>query len=400
MRIGMMTDAYKPHVSGVTSYVDLNKRALEALGHEVYVFTFGDLEHPDEDPRVIRSPGLPLSDTGFYLSLRHSTQAQRIIQTMDIIHVHHPFMSGRLALIYGRKRNIPIIFTNHTRYDLYAQTRVPLMPAEVSMGMLQAYMPAFCENTDLVISPSRGMEKVLRQYGVTSHIEVVPNGADLQPFLSAAPLSREKFGFDADDILIVYMGRIAPEKNLELLLGAFAGVSRAVPRTKLLVVGGGQKEHEEGIKEFANELEIMDRVKFTGTVPYAKLPSYLAMCDIFATASVTEVHPFSVIEGMAAGLPIVGIDSPGIGDSIADGETGLLSVDDLASFTAKLTALCLNKDLQKKMGAAAQEASHQFSIENTTKIMLSHYTRLVSNTKPIKPSIEERLRSVLKEFLE
>jgi len=396
----MMTDAYKPHVSGVTSYVDLNKRALEALGHEVYVFTFGDLEHPDEDPRVIRSPGLPLSDTGFYLSLRHSTQAQRIIQTMDIIHVHHPFMSGRLALIYGRKRNIPIIFTNHTRYDLYAQTRVPLMPAEVSMGMLQAYMPAFCENTDLVISPSRGMEKVLRQYGVTSHIEVVPNGADLQPFLSAAPLSREKFGFDADDILIVYMGRIAPEKNLELLLGAFAGVSRAVPRTKLLVVGGGQKEHEEGIKEFANELEIMDRVKFTGTVPYAKLPSYLAMCDIFATASVTEVHPFSVIEGMAAGLPIVGIDSPGIGDSIADGETGLLSVDDLASFTAKLTALCLNKDLQKKMGAAAQEASHQFSIENTTKIMLSHYTRLVSNTKPIKPSIEERLRSVLKEFLE
>ncbi|MBV6451742.1 MAG: Alpha-monoglucosyldiacylglycerol synthase [Anaerolineales bacterium] len=400
MRIGMMTDAYKPYVSGVTSYIDLNKRALEALGHEVYVFTFGDLEHPDEDPRVIRSPGLPLSDTGFYLSLRHSTQAQRIIQTMDIIHVHHPFMSGRLALIYGRKRNIPIIFTNHTRYDLYAQTRVPLMPAEVSMGMLQAYMPAFCENTDLVISPSRGMEKILRQYGVTSHIEVVPNGADLQPFLSAAPLSREKFGFDADDILIVYMGRIAPEKNLELLLSAFAGVSRAVPRTKLLVVGGGQKEHEEGIKEFASELEIMDRVKFTGTVPYAKLPSYLAMCDIFATASVTEVHPFSVIEGMAAGLPIVGIDSPGVGDSIADGETGLLSVDDLASFTAKLTALCLNKDLQKKMGAAAQEASHQFSIENTTKIMLGHYTRLVSNTKPIKPSIEERLRSVLKEFLE
>ncbi|WKZ47889.1 MAG: glycosyltransferase [Anaerolineales bacterium] len=400
MRIGMMTDAYKPYVSGVTSYIDLNKRALEALGHEVYVFTFGDLEHPDEDPRVIRSPGLPLSDTGFYLSLRHSTQAQRIIQTMDIIHVHHPFMSGRLALIYGRKRNIPIIFTNHTRYDLYAQTRVPLMPAEVSMGMLQAYMPAFCENTDLVISPSRGMEKILRQYGVTSHIEVVPNGADLQPFLSAAPLSREKFGFDADDILIVYMGRIAPEKNLELLLGAFAGVSRAVPRTKLLVVGGGQKEHEEGTKEFANELEIMDRVKFTGTVPYAKLPSYLAMCDIFATASVTEVHPFSVIEGMAAGLPIVGIDSPGIGDSIADGETGLLSVNDLASYTAKLTALCLNKDLQKQMGKAAQEASHRFSIENTTKIMLGHYTRLASNTRPVKESIEERLRSVLKEFFE
>jgi glycosyltransferase involved in cell wall biosynthesis len=395
----MMTDAYKPHVSGVTSYIDLNKRALEALGHEVYVFTFGDLEHSDDDPRVIRSPGVPLSDTGFYLSLRHSAEAKQIISTMNVIHVHHPFMSGRLALIYGRKHRIPVIFTNHTRYDLYAQTRLPLMPAEVSMSLLQAYMPAFCEDADLVISPSRGMEKILRQYGVTNHIEVVPNGAELEPFLSAKPLPREDFGFTSEDVLLVYMGRIAPEKNLEFLLRAFAGVSRAIPNTKLLVVGGGQKEHEEGIRAFAAELSLGDRVRFTGIVAYAELPSYLAMCDIFATASVTEVHPFSVIEGMATGLPIVGIDSPGISDSILDGKTGLLSVDDLAAYTAKLTLLCLNKDLQKRMGAAAQEASHQFSIENTTKIMLGHYNRLVSNTKPVKPSIEERLRSVLKEFL-
>lgn len=400
MRIGMMTDAYKPYVSGVTSYVDLNKRALEKLGHEVYVFTFGDLEYQDNEPRVFRSPGMPLSDTGFYLSLRHNAKAQKIIQTMDVIHVHHPFMSGRLAHIYSRKRNIPVLFTNHTRYDLYAQTRLPLMPAEISMSMLQAYMPTFCDNMDLVISPSRGMEKVLRQYGVTSHIEVVPNGADLQPFLSAQPLAREEFGFNEQDILVVYMGRIAPEKNLEFLLQSFAGVSRAVPNTKLLVVGGGQKEHTEGIKEFADELDLRDRVKFTGSVAYDKLPSYLAMCDIFATASVTEVHPFSVIEGMATGLPVVGIDSPGISDSIAEGETGLLSVNDLASYTAKLTTLCLDRDLQKKMGAEARQASHQFSIENTTKIMLGHYNRLVSNTKPVKPSIEERLRSVLKEFLE
>jgi glycosyltransferase involved in cell wall biosynthesis len=396
----MMTDAYKPHVSGVTSYIDLNKRALEKLGHDVYVFTFGDLDHLDGDPRVIRSPGLPLADTGFYLSLRHSAEAKQLLYTMDIIHVHHPFLSGRLAVVYGRHKQIPVVFTNHTRYDLYAQSRLPLMPAEVSMSLLQAYMPTFCDNVDLVISPSRGMEKILRQYGVTSHIEVVPNGADLDPFLSAQPLPRKDFGFTEADVLLVYMGRIAPEKNLEFLLSAFAGVSRAVANTKLLVVGGGQKEHEEEIKTFAGELGLGDCVKFTGTIAYADLPSHLAMCDIFATASVTEVHPFSVIEGMAAGLPIVGIDSPGISDSIADGETGLLAVNDLASYTAKLTTLCLNRDLQKKMGAAAQQASQQFSIENTTKIILGHYNRLAANTKPIKESIEQRLRSVLKEFLE
>jgi len=134
-------------------------------------------------------------------------------------------------------------------------------------------------------------------------------------------------------------------------------------------------------------------------ISYEKLPSHLAMCDAFVTASVTEVHPFTVIEAMAAGLPIVGIDSPGVGDSVADGESGLLSTEDIASYTAKLTYLCLNRDLQKKMGAVARVASQQYSIERTTKIMLRHYNRLTQNTKPLKQSLDERLMSILEEFL-
>jgi hypothetical protein len=93
MRIGMMVDAYKPYVSGVTNYVALNKRALENAGHEVYVFTFGDPDYQDDEPRILRSPALPLADTGFYLSLRHKTKHRKLLQTMDVVHVHHPFLS-------------------------------------------------------------------------------------------------------------------------------------------------------------------------------------------------------------------------------------------------------------------------------------------------------------------
>ena len=399
MRIGMMTDAYKPYVSGVTSYIDLNKRALEELGHDVYVFTFGDLEYQDDDPRVIRSPGLPLANTGFYVSLRYRTAAKKLLQSMDVVHVHHPFLSGRLALIYCTRKHIPVVFTNHTRYDLYAQARLPFMPVEVSQSLLQSYMPDFCNAVDLTISPSRGMERIMRQFGVQSHIEVVPNGANLKPFQQAKPFARSEFGFNRNDILLVYMGRVAPEKNLEFLLQAFAGVARTIPNVHLLILGGGQKEHVDKLKALPAAHSIEDRVRFIGLIPYDQLPSYMAMCDIFVTASVTEVHPYSVIEAMATGLPIMGIDSPGIGDSVDDGISGFLSTEDIPTFTAKLTYLCLNRSLQKKMGAAAQQASEQFSIERTTQIMLGHYNRLMESTKPIRQSLDERLRTVLEEFM-
>ena len=399
MRIGMMTDTYKPYVSGITNYIELNKRALENAGHEVYVFTFGNLEYQDDEPRVIRSRGLALADTGFYLSLRYKTKHKKLLQTMDVVHVHHPFLSGRLALNYCRRMQIPIVFTNHTRYDLYAQARLRLMSEEVSHSLLQAYMPDFCDAVDLVISPSRGMEKILRQYGVESHIEVVPNGVELDRFHKAKLLSRADFGFSEDDILLIFSGRIAPEKNLEFLLRSFAGISQVIPNVYLLIIGGGQKDYVEDIKSLAQELGLSHRVRFTGIIPYDDLPSYLAMCDAFVTASVTEVHPLSVIEGMATGLPVLGIDSPGVGDSIKDMQTGLLATNDIASFTAKLTYLCMDKALRTKMGLAAREASTQYDIERTTKIMLGHYIRLTQNTKPVKRSLDERLMAILEEFL-
>ena len=400
MRIGMMADTYKPHVSGITTYIDLNKRSLEQAGHEVFVFTFRDLKDKggNDEEHVIRSPGLPLLDSNYYLSLRYSRAAKKALQTMDIIHVHHPFLSGRLALYYGRPAAIPVVFTNHTRYDLYAQAYLPLMPEEISLGLLQAYMPSFCEAVDLVISPSAGMKKVLRQLGVESHIEVVPNGVDLQPFLEATPLSRAKLGFKKNDILLVYSGRIAIEKNLPFLLRSFAGVARTIPNVHLLLLGSGQGQFEEEMQTLTSELGLQQRVRFTGLVDYDQLPSYLAMCDVFVTASVSEVHPLSIIEAMGAGLPIMGIDSVGIGDTIEDGLTGFLAADDLSSFTAKLTRLCLDSDLRAQMGRAARKASGDYAIERTTGTMLKHYEQLIHAPRPKAHKRTARMRAILKDL--
>lgn len=393
MRIGMLADAYKPHVSGITNYIDLNKRSLEREGHEVYVFTFGDADQADDEPRVVRSPGLPLVDTGYYLSFRYTLKAKKLLQTMDVVHVHHPFLSGRLALRYCHPLQIPIVFTNHTRYDLYAQAYLPMLPDEVSQALLEAYMPSFCAAVDLVISPSEGMAKVLRQLGVEGHIEIVPNGVELQRFYQAEPLPRAEFGFTPEDVLLIYVGRLGPEKNLEFLLRAFAGAARALRGVHLVLVGEGPERFE--LDELCRELGIGERVRFTGLVEYDRLPAYLAMCDAFVTASVTEVHPLSVIEAMGAGLPVLGIHSPGVGDTVEDGLSGFLSPEDAAAFAALMTRLCIEHDLRRKMGAAARQASTTYAIERTTTIMLEHYERLVYAAQGKQRGLGVRLRGLL-----
>jgi 1,2-diacylglycerol 3-alpha-glucosyltransferase len=205
MRIGMMTDTYKPYISGITNYIALNKQHLEAQGHEVFIFTFGGLDHKDNETNIIRSPGIPLGETGFHLNVQYTPRAKKLLQSMDLVHAHHPFLSGLLALRYCRPRGIPVVFTNHTRYDLYAQAYLPLLPEEISDTMLETYMPPFCDAVNMVISPSPGMEKILRELQVKSHVEVIPNGVDMQRFQKITPLARADFHFADDDILLALL---------------------------------------------------------------------------------------------------------------------------------------------------------------------------------------------------
>jgi glycosyltransferase involved in cell wall biosynthesis len=129
------------------------------------------------------------------------------------------------------------------------------------------------------------------------------------------------------------------------------------------------------------------------------MSAYLAMCDIFVTTSIAETFGMSTVEAMGAGLPIMGVHSAGTSDIVDEGKTGFLSTEDVAAFTAKLTYLCLHPGLRKAMGAAGREASNQYDIERTTKILLGHYVRLTQNTRPLKRRLDERLMTVLEEFL-
>jgi glycosyltransferase involved in cell wall biosynthesis len=303
---------------------------------------------------------------------------------MDIVHVHHPFLSGGLALRYCRHLGIPIVFTNHTRYDLYAQVYLPMIPDPLSRTFLQGYLPGFCRAVDLVIAPSQGLQVVLRDLGVDSPVEVVPNGVELEPFQKAAPASRSSLGLGSDDVALIYVGRLGLEKNVAFLLRTFRGVRSAASRAHLVLVGGGPEA--ENLRGLAGDLGLTEAVHFTGAVPYERVAGLLAACDAFVTASVSEVHPLSVIEAMAAGLPVVGIEGPGVGDTVHDGRDGFLSPYDAAAFSAKLTRLVLDEDLRRRMGRAASETATDYDIGRTSARVEAHYRDLLAKPRTARPS--------------
>ncbi len=397
MRIGMMVDLYKPYISGVTIYVEINRRYLEQMGHDVFVFTFsGDKEYVDVEPNVYRSPGLPITE-GFALNFAHKREVKKMIQTMDIVHVHHPFISGQLALRYCKPLNIPVVFTSHTRYDIYVQAYAPTLTKDISQTFIQSYLPRFCAKVDMVVSPSAGMAKILRDFKIEAPITVIPNGVDIQKFHQANGRDkRSERGFSPNDILLTYAGRLASEKDLPLVIKSFNAVAQTIGNVQLLIMGSGPVENL--LREMADQTPSADHIHFTGRIPYDELPDYLTMCDAFVTASSSEVHPLSVIEAMASGLPVLGIDSPGVSDTVEEGITGFLSTNDPMLFTAKMMRLCLDQELRHKMSNAAREASNRYSIERTGAIMLSHYEQLVNQTEFKHRGLGYNLRKAWESF--
>lgn len=375
MQIGMVTACYKPVINGVTRMVALYKKQLEAAGHEVTIFTLGERGSAGEEGQVIRSPALPLGDTGYYFSFRYSKAAQERLRQMEIIHYHHLFMSVEMAHRYGQA---PIVYTNHTRYDLYTGAYTPL-PQTTADTIMRQIWPEFTDYCDVVITPSASVRDVMRAFGVRQPIEVIPNGIDLTPFWQPTrTLSRADFGVPADGLLLIYVGRLSEEKNIKELLAQFALARELIPELHLLLVGEGPLG--EKVPAQAGRLGVGGAVRCAGAVPFAEVGSALAVADGFVTASTSEVHPLTVIEAMAAGLPVVAVSSPGIGDTVRHEETGLLTsrVEGLA---AAMVSLMDNPERLRQMGVNARATSERYDIRHTVSRTLELYRRL-RETRP------------------
>jgi glycosyltransferase involved in cell wall biosynthesis len=172
------------------------------------------------------------------------------------------------------------------------------------------------------------------------------------------------------------------EKNIQTLLRAFAPVTSECPDAHLLMIGGGPELDD--FRKLTQEMGIASQVLFTGPIPYEHMPGYLALADFFVTASVSEVHPMTVLEAMASGLPVLGIDSPGISDTVVNGQNGFVVQHDYAALALKMLRLFSEPELRASLAAGARQTSTLYDIHTTTQRYVEIYEEQVRQRRPAR----------------
>jgi 1,2-diacylglycerol 3-alpha-glucosyltransferase len=326
MRIAIYTNTYWPTVNGVAISIANLRAGLQELGHSVHVFAPAPagFDHADDQEGVSRFPSLPAPVAADYpLAL---PVAPRVTQTLlkhkfDLIHTHHPMWVGVWGQWYARWMGLPLVTTIHTQYEIYSKF-VPL-PDEMVDQYLRLQVKSYCNHCDLVTTPAESSRSRLLAMGVKTPVEVIYNPTDLSELWNADGTAiRRKYGCGPDDLLMGYVGRLAPEKNLSALLDAAAIVLPQMPQARLLLVGDGPSRH--ALEARARALPDGDRIFFTGHIDHSLIAEHDAALDLFITPSMFEVQPLSFAEAMASGAPVISMDAPGGNDMIEDGVNGRL----------------------------------------------------------------------------
>jgi 1,2-diacylglycerol 3-alpha-glucosyltransferase len=288
---------------------------------------------------------------------------------------------GSAGQYAARRLRLPLVFTHHTMYSEYVHY-VPLVSQRFSGEVVTRYTVRYCNRCSLIIAPSHATRAFLVTQGVRAPIEVLPTaGIELDRFATLNPSwVRPAYGIPPDAPLLITVGRLGREKRFEVLLMAFSDAARGGPE-RLLVVGGGAQETE--LRRVAEALEIADQVIFTGPLEHDRVLDCYAAADVFVFASPTETQGLVVIEAMAAGLPVVAVGAGGVAETVADGETGLLTELDPRALGAAIRRMLDDPGLRQRCAASGRRAAQAYAITEIVHRLVGLYRQVAEDTAVI-----------------
>ncbi|MBU5486639.1 glycosyltransferase [Clostridium sp. MSJ-8] len=309
MNIGIFTDTYYPEVNGVANSTYQLKKSLEELGHIVYVFTVSNPNVIEYEKNVIRMHSIPfifLKDRRISYSLVSFWRKKIEKYNLDIIHTQTEFSLGHMGKRIARYLRIPMIHTYHTIYEDY--THYLKLPMNKSIrNVVKKLSRHCCDNAECVIVPTDKVKNLLHSYNVKRDIIVQPTGIELDKFTNIDFLHveqlKKKYNISDSDNTMIYVGRLAEEKNLKEIINFMPYIKEIDYNVKLIVVGSGP--YRETLESCIEELKLENNVIFTGSVPWENIQDYYALGKVFISASTSETQGLTYIEALATGRPIL-----------------------------------------------------------------------------------------------
>ncbi len=405
MRIGLFTDSYPPYINGVSTSVAMLKSALEKLGHEVYLVTISDnaLKYElEEDGHIIRVPGIPIGIYDYRLSRIYPISMINTMKNwhLDVIHSHTEFGIGIFARLFAKQFGIPLVHTYHTMYEDYTHYITHGYFDKSSKKIVEYLTKFYCDKTatELIVPTDKIYKLFKEKYEFEKNINIIPTGIEVERFYKEninqkeVARLRRKLGLSKKDYVLLFVGRLAEEKNVEFLLNVAEKLVKKNKVYKLLIVGSGPDE--EKFANIAKEKGIEDNVIFTGKVPWEEVPYYYHLADLFLSASTTETQGLTIVEAMASGVSPICIKDEAFLSTITDGLNGRIFENE-EQLEKIITHLYKYPNTKQKMDRQARIKAELCSSKYYAESVLVVYERAIiekQNNKRLLSRVLDKIK--------
>jgi 1,2-diacylglycerol 3-alpha-glucosyltransferase len=383
MRILIVTDTYYPRVNGVAKSIKSFYDEYVKQGHEVVILA-PDYSGVGESEMVIRVDANPLKFSPEDRLPVINSETKRLIKYAferfkpDVVHTQTPFTLGIYVAREARKRGIPLVHTYHTFFEAYLPLYFKWIPKFMHKAISKYFSRWFCNLHDMIVAPSTAMAEVLKSYGITSGVTVIPTGIDIVPFGKGNGARGRKFlNYPSDTPLMLTVGRVAHEKNLYFLLDVLEATLKYFPDMKLIIAGQGPAE--EDLLEELGKRKLCGSVMRVGLLPIEKLADLYAAADVFVLASKTETQGLVLVESLAAGTPCVAVAAMGVKDFHED---VLLSTAEVSMFVRRILEVSVRPVSYFKK--TCKESAKNWTAEVTANKMIGMYYNLTGLAEEIK----------------
>lgn len=388
MRIGIFTDTYPPFVNGVSTSVAMLEKALTKLGHQVYIVTVNNENMKykyENNDHIIRIPGVPIGIYDYRLTGAYPLKAVKKIAkwNLDVIHSQTEFGVGTFARIIAKQYNIPLVHTYHTMYEDYVHYITKGYFDGPSKKIVEYLTNFYCDQTatELIVPTKKTYDLFKEKYHYTRNVHIVPTGIEVERFYSENFKKKElddlrnQIGLSKDQFTILFVGRLAAEKSVDVLIEAQRDLAKKY-NAVLMIVGDGPDMQK--YQELAMKYNIEDNVIFTGKVPWTEVTKYYQLADIFATASRSETQGLTVIEAMAASLPVVAVDDESFRTVVVEGLNGEL-FDTKGEYKKYVESFINDPVKLKRFSKQARINADQYSSKYFAERVLDVYEDAISN---------------------